>query len=202
MQSVFNVSRWITASWWATVIMVLALSGCVSVLDAVNETPIEPDPGKRTFGAYVDDEQLETVIAVNLRKADETLSSAHINVNVFNGIALLTGEVPGEELRQLAGKTAQKISKVRQVHNELLIKSNSTFFSKTNDNWLHTKIRTKLIANRGIESDRVEIIVENRIVYIMGLLTQEEANLVAETAANVKGVEKVVRVVEYIQRTE
>lgn len=180
--------------------MFCILSACVTMLDATSDGPIEPDPGKRTFGAYVDDQRLEAMIQVNLRKADPRLADAHINVMSFNGVVLLTGEVPSSDLRQAAGETVRAISKVRQVHNELLVQSNSTVFSRTNDNWIATKLRSKILANRDIESERVKIVVENRVVFLMGLLTREEANLVSGIAAEISGVEKVVRVIEYIER--
>lgn len=179
--------------------LIWSLSACVSVMDATNNEPIRPDPGKRSFGTYIDDEKLENVIAVNLRKTGPGLESAHINVFCFNGVVLLTGEVPSQDLRQLAGETARKISQVRQVHNELLVQSNSTFFSRTNDNWLASKVRSKVLLAE-IESERVKVIVENRVVYLMGLLTREEAQTVSEMVAETSGVEKVVRVFEYIDR--
>lgn len=181
-------------------LLCLFLSGCVTMLDATSDGPLEPDPGRRTFGAYVDDQRLETVIKVNLRKSDPALAEANINVLSFNGVVLLTGEVPSSDLRQAAGEIVRSINKVRQVHNELLVKANSTFFSRSNDNWLATKLRSKILASRDIESERVKIVVENRVVFLMGLLTREEANLVSEIAARTEGVEKVVRVIEYIER--
>lgn len=180
------------------VLSILFMTSCVTLLDATHDKPIETDPGKRTFGQYMDDERLETIISVNLRKINPELADARINAYAFNGVILLTGEVPSRELRQLAGETVRGIHKVRQVHNELLIKSNSSFFSQTNDNWIATKIRSKLLTHKEIDSERVKVIVANRIVYLMGLLTQDEANEVSELAARINGVEKVVRVVEYI----
>ncbi len=182
-----------------SVLLLTTLTGCVTVLDATTDQPIEPDPGKRTFGTYIDDEKLEDIIAVNLRKTDSSLEAGHINVFCFNGVVLLTGEVPTKAARQLAGETARGISKIRQVHNELRVQSNSTFFSRTNDNWIASKVRSKVLL-ADIESDRVKVIVENRVVYLMGLLTREEAQAVSEMAAEVTGVEKVVRVFEYIDR--
>ena len=180
--------------------LLLALNGCVTMLDATSDGPIEPDPGKRTFGAYLDDQRLEAMIQVNLRKADPGLADAHVNVKSFNGVVLLTGEVSSNDLRQAAGETVRSISKVRQVHNELLVQSNATFFSRTNDNWIATKLRSKILVNHDIQSDRVKTVVENRVVFLMGLLTREEANLVSSIAAGISGVEKVVRVIEYIER--
>ncbi len=181
-------------------LFVVSASGCVTVLDKVNNEPIQPDPGKRTFGTYMDDERLETILAVNLKKTNPDLASAHINVESYNGVVLLTGEVPSKELKQAAGEIARDVPAVRQVHNEILVRPNSTVFSRSNDSWLSTKVRTKLLANRNIESERVKIVVENRIVYLMGMLTRGEADLASEVAASVSGVDKVVRVIEYIGR--
>lgn len=177
----------------------LLLSGCVTLLDATNEGPIDPEPGKRNLGQYFSDRNLETIIAVNLRKASPELEDAHINIICFNGVVLLTGEVPSKDLRQVASETVRSIKQVRQVHNELMVQSNSTFFSRANDNWLATRVRGKLIVNRGTDAERIKVVVENRVVYLMGLLTREEAKIASEVAASVSGVEKVVRVFEYLE---
>lgn len=177
----------------------LLLGGCVTLLDATNEGPIDPEPGKRSLGQYFSDENLETIIAVNLRKANPQLADSHINILCFNDVVLLTGEVPSQRLRQVASETAREIKQVRQVHNELLVQSNSTFFSRTNDNWLATKVRSLLIANRDVNAERIKVVVENRVVYLMGLVTRQEANVVSQVAAGVDGVDKVVRVFEYIE---
>lgn len=183
----------------------IALLFCFALLNACTPMPtvenkhIEPDPGKRTFGTYIDDERLESIIKLNFERSGPGLDDARIEVKVFNGVALLTGEVQSQELKERAGKITREINKIRQVHNQLMVKANSTFMSKTNDNWIATKVRTKLLARRDIESERVKVIVENRVVYLMGLLTEEEAETVSEMAAKVSGVEKVVRVIEYIE---
>lgn len=176
-----------------------ALSGCVTLMNATNSGPIKPDPGRRSFGAYLDDERLESIIMVNLDKHSRVLADSRINVKVFNGVVLLTGEVPSVAAKQAAGESVRSISKVRQVHNELAVKSRSTMFSRINDNWIGLKIRAQLLFNRDIEAERVKVIVENRVVYLMGLLTRAEADMVSDIAARVRGVEKVVRVIEYIE---
>jgi osmotically-inducible protein OsmY len=176
------------------------LMGCVPMLDATTDGPINPDPGKRDLGQYFSDEKLETIIALNLRKANPELAGAHINVLCFNNVVLLTGEVPSAEMKQLASKTARKISQVRQVHNELLIQTNSTFFSRRNDNWLATKIRSKLIADGSVKIERIKVVVENGVVFLMGLVNRKEAETISQTAASVKGVDKVVRAFEYLDQ--
>jgi len=178
----------------------LLSSACVQLMDATNNEPISTDPGKRSFGTYMDDERLETVIKVNLRKANPELAEAHVNVTAFNGVILLSGEVPSEELRLDAGRTVQEMREVNSIHNRLLIKANSTVFSRSNDTWLSTKVRAKLISSDFIESERIKVVVENRIVYLLGLVTPKEAKKVSEMVATVGGVEQVVRVFEYIEQ--
>ncbi len=175
------------------------MSGCVSILDATREEPIQIDPGKRSFGGYMDDKQLKTVISVNIKKADPKLKDAHINVHTYNAVVLLTGEVENGELRRLAADTARKVNKVRQVYNELSVGPKTTFLSRTNDNWIHSRIKSKLVFNTDIDSDRVEIIVEDNVVYLMGKLTKVQAEKITEVVRTSRGVDKVVRAIEYIE---
>ncbi len=192
-----NMTRLFTA--FAFLLAPLILAGCVSVLDATTDEPIKRDPGKRTFGAYIDDKQLKTIISVNLRKADPQLEQANINVTIYNSVVLLTGQVPTKELREKAGQVARSANKVRQVYNELQILPNTSFLSRTNDSWLATKINTKLMAHKDIDSDRVVVIVENSTVFLMGLLTRVQSEKITDVARSTKGVSKVVRAIEYIE---
>lgn len=154
------------------------------------------------MGEVFDDRQITTHLKVNLVKADPSLDEANITVLSYNGVVLLTGEVPSAKLRELAGETARNINSVRQVHNQLSIASKASIYSRANDNWIGTKIRTKLIGSTEIESNRVKIVVENRVVYIMGLLTESETQHVTELARTTEGVTKVVRAVELVPEHE
>lgn len=181
------------------VILPLMLGGCVTVLDATTDGPIHRDPGIRTFGTYIDDKQINTIISVNLRKATPALENANITVTVYNGVVLLTGQVPNQTLREKAGEIARNINKVRQVYNELQILPNTSFLSNFNDSWLATKINTKLMFHKDIDSDRVVVVVENSTVFLMGLLTTVQTEKITDVARTTGGVTKVVRAIEYIQ---
>lgn len=180
-------------------LMAAGLSGCVSIVDATTSEPIKTDPGRRTIGDKWDDANLGTIVGVNIKKASEDLDKAHINIHVFNQIVLLTGEVPTKEAYELAGSTARDVRLVRQVYNELQVKSDSGFMSRANDNFLELKIKTKLIGHEDIDSDRVRVIVEDEIVYLMGLMTMIQAEKITDVVANTGGVKKVVRAIEYIE---
>ena len=175
------------------------LSGCVSVVDATTDGPLQIDPGKRSFGEYVDDKKLKTVVAVNIKKADPALDQANISVYSYNSVILLTGEVASAALRKLAGDTARKVNKVRQVYNELTIGPQTTFLSRANDTWIQSRIKSKLIFHQDIEANRVEVIIENNIVYLMGRLSKIQAEKITNIVRSTRGVTKVVRAIEYIE---
>lgn len=175
------------------------LSGCAWLIDKTTDEPIQIDPSKRSRGEKIDDSRLETIISVNLRKTHPKLEEARINVHAYNSVILLTGEVENDELRRIAGNTARKLNKVRQVYNELTVGTNATLKSRSADNWLQSKINSKLLFNGDIDSSRVQVIVENKVVFLMGKLTQVQAEKITEVVRTTKGVDKVVRAIEYIE---
>lgn len=175
-----------------------SLSGCATVLEATSDGPIQQDPGQRSFGTYMDDQKIETVATVNINKSHPDLKAANINVNVFNGVILLTGQVENNELRMLAGRTAQQVQNVRQVYNEIQVRGKVSLLASSNDAWLSTKVRSTLLANKEIDSGRINIVTENGVVYLMGLLTRAEAERAADVTRSIGGVQKVVKAVEYV----
>ena len=180
-------------------IFMFVISGCVSIIDATTDEPIKPDPNERSFGGYIDDKNLKTVVAVNIKKASAALDEAHINVHVFNAVVLLTGEVQSQTQRDLAGKTARDVSRVRQVYNELLVQPTSKFMDRTVDNVMQTKIKAKLMLDKDIDSGKVTVIVENDVAYLMGLLTRVQTDKITDVVRQQPGIKKVVRAIEYIE---
>lgn len=182
------------------VVLILATtlsSGCTSFLHAVKDEPIEPDPYETSLGTDIDDFQIATAVGVNIKKAHPLLDSAHVNVHSFNGVILLTGEVPSGEIRTLAGDTARNFRGVRQVHNELQIQGATSFLSRTNDSWLTTKVKSKMAADETINVSKIKVVTENGVVYLMGVVSQALGNRAAQVASTTKGVRKVVKVFEY-----
>ncbi len=176
------------------------LNGCASVISATTgDEGIQEDRGRRSMGAVVDDNSIETTIKVNLNAADEQLKKAHINVVSFNGTVLLVGQVPSQEMKNLATRVARtSSSRVKEVYNELEVAGTTTFLSRSNDAWLTAKIKTLMLADSEVSGLRTKVISENGVVYLMGLLSQEDANKTVNLVSNTKGVTKVVRAFEYI----
>ncbi|BFM19677.1 BON domain-containing protein [Gilvimarinus japonicus] len=186
------------ARWLLLGTFIAAFSGCTSIISATTDEPIQIDPGKRSLGVKIDDNQIETIASVNIDKASKALDNAPVSVHSFNAVVLLIGQVPTNEARELAGNTVRKMPNVRQVHNELQVQAPISLLAGANDSWLSTKIRSKLLTNRDIESGRVQIVTENNTVYLMGLVTRAEAETITDVARHTGGVQKVVRVFEYI----
>lgn len=177
---------------------ILAIAGCTNIIHATTEHPIQPDPSETSVGTDINDWQMETLIGVNIKKAHPLLDRSHINVNAYNGVILLTGEVPNNDLRSLAGDTSRKFRGVRQVHNELVPQGASSFLSRSNDTWLTTKVKSKLLANKAVKATKIKVVTENAVIYLMGIVPRAMANNAATIASNTKGAQRVVKVFEYL----
>ncbi|AXM96346.1 BON domain-containing protein [Pseudomonas plecoglossicida] len=177
----------------------LSVTGCGSVLTSTRNSPIEDDRGTRTIGSKIDDSMIETKAEVNIAKANPDLDkSSHIVVSSFNGIVLLAGQTPRADLKSLAEQTASQVQRVKKVHNELQVMPPSSILARNNDAWLTTKIKTQMLTDNSVPSSRIKVITENGIVYLLGLVTQQEANSATAVVQSVSGVQKIVKLFEYI----
>jgi len=177
----------------------LGLTGCSSVINASREKPIEDDRGTRTLGSKIDDSLIETKVAVNVAKANPDLDSAsHIVVSSYNGVVLLAGQTPRADLKAQAEQAASEVQRVKRVHNELQVIQPSSLLARNNDTWLTTKIKTQMLADSTIPGSRIKVITENGIVYLLGLLTQQEATRATNLVQGVSGVQRIVKLFEYI----
>lgn len=178
--------------------LALILAGCTTTANLANTGPISENYGERTLGMQVEDETIVTKIEVNMSKTDARLDDARIAVDSYNGIVLLTGQVPSQELKDKAGEIAKQVRRVRQVHNQLRIAANLPLGQRLADGWLSTRIRTELATNESIDSDRIRVITENDTVYLMGILTREESERVVSAVSQVGGVQRIVKAFEYL----
>lgn len=176
-----------------------ALSACTSVLTASHEGPIEDDRGTRTLGRKIDDSLIETKASVNIAKAHPELDSAsHIIVASYNGVVLIAGQTPRQDLKQMAEQAAKVVQGVKRVHNELQLLLPTSALVRSNDAWLTTRIKTAMLTDNSIPGSRIKVITENGIVYLMGLVTRQEAARATTVAQSVSGVQRIVRLFEFI----
>ena len=177
----------------------LGISGCTSVVTASRESPIQDDRGTRTFGSKIDDSLIETKVGVNVAKANPDLDTqSHIVVTSFNGVVLLAGQTPRADLKAQAEQAAAAVQRVKTVHNELQVIPPSGFLARQNDTWLTSKIKTQMLTDASIPGSRIKVVTENGIVYLLGLLTKQEAAQATNLVQGVSGVQKIVKLFEYI----
>jgi len=156
---------------------------------------------RRTTGSQVDDQTIQLRVASELRSAFAS-EPVHINVNSFDRRVLLTGEVPSETVKARAGEIATASQNVRAVVNELAILPPSSSGDRAGDVALATKVRAAFVNTREIAFNSIEIVTERGIVYLLGLVTEQEGQVAALVASRVSGVKQVVKVFEYASKEE
>jgi osmotically-inducible protein OsmY len=187
---------------FAVVITTILLNGCTAaVVGGAAATGVNIAHDRRTVGTYIDDEGIELKAGAAIRREKELSSQIHINIISINGVVLLVGQAPTEALRQQAGSITQGIEKVRLVHNEMTVAAPNSMMTRSSDSIITTKVKSSLFGVKGQEDfdpTRVKVVTENGTVFLMGLLYHAEANAVAAKASQVGGVQKVVKLFEYM----
>lgn len=151
---------------------------------------------RRTAGAYVDDEGIEWKALTEIEK--QVRNKIHVNVTSFNRNVLLTGEAIDEDTRKQAESIAREIANVRSVTNELQIGLASTVSARSNDTYLTSRVKGQMYKENRFPPNYVKVVTENSVVYLMGMVTRQEAEDAVEIARGIDGVEKVVKVFEYV----
>ena len=128
--------------------------------------------------------------------------NAHINVTSFNQKVLLTGEAKDAEIKERAGAYLRSMKNVRSVFNELVIAPNSSFGARANDAYLESKIKTQMIFTEQLPSNSMAIVAEGSSIYLVGILTQNEAELAKKVASNSNGVKNVYAYFDIISEAE
>lgn len=155
---------------------------------------------RRTAGTQIEDEGIE-LRAVN--RIRETLGDrAHVNVTSYNRQALLTGEVASAQDRQTAEQIVAQVENTRSVVNDLAVMPVSSLSQRSSDTFITGKVRASLVDARDISANSFKVVTERNIVYLMGRVTQREANRATEIARGVSDVSKVVRVFEIVSEEE
>lgn len=177
--------------------MVACLSGCVGLAlgGAAMGTTVATDP--RTTGTQLDDQTVEIKATAALAADEELDSQSHITVVSYNGRVLLVGQVPSEALKSRAAETISRIDKVRLVHNELEVGAPTSISIRGQDSLTSAELKTRLLSNSDVRGHSVKITVENRAIYLMGLVSRTEGDLAASIASRLSGVRKVVKLFEY-----
>jgi osmotically-inducible protein OsmY len=155
---------------------------------------------RRTLGAQTEDREIQ--VKASARINDQLPDTAHVNVTVFNRRVLLTGEVPDDASKQKAEAIVRDINNVGSIVNELAIQGASSFSSRANDSYLESRVKAAMVGEKDLRANYYKVVSERDIIYLMGLVTPDEGAHGADVAAQVPGVEQVVKVYQYIKPEE
>jgi len=180
----------------ALVICIPLLGGCVgaAVVGAGAGALMIAD--RRTSEVYIADQGLE--LRANSRISDKYGDKVHVNATSYNRMMLLTGEVPTAEIKADVEKIAAGVTDVKSVANELAIAAPSSFGTRSNDSYITSKVKARFIDTGKFSANVVKVVTEAGVVFLLGIVTQAEADAAVEVARTTGGVLKVVRVFEIV----
>lgn len=155
---------------------------------------------RRTSGAQLEDEGIELRSLNRLREA--FVDRVHINATSYNRQVLLTGEVPTEADKQRAQEIVSRVENVRSIVNELAVLGNSTLTSRSSDALITGRVKASFVDAKDLYANAFKVVTERGTTYLLGRVTQREAQRATEIARSIPGVQRVVRVFELISEEE
>lgn len=173
-----------------------ALQGCVPAVAVGVGAGVMMAQDRRASETYFDDQKIETRAAELIDKQIESVN--HINVTSFDYHVLISGEVPVENTKAQAEKIVSSIEMVRGVNNELVVSPISSLASRSNDALITSNVKLRFVNNKDFNADHIKVVTENGTVYLMGLVKHAEADAAAEIASTTQGVQRVVKLFEYL----
>ena len=180
-------------------IILLPLYGCVAttalVIGATAGGAIVYD--KRSFSTMGQDRKATSKAQHALNQDSALKKRSHLAVTVYNHQALLVGQTQTAALKQRAQTLVEQIPHVARVYNGVTVAGSISTLQRANDTWLTSKVRTSLLATKGLKSNDIKVVTEAGVVYLMGKISRDQADLATEATRHVGGVIKVVKVFEY-----
>ena len=194
----YNLNKLVLAGVFSAT--AFGLSGCLPLVvgGAVMGGMVATD--RRTSGTYVEDEGIEIKAAARIR--ERLGERVHVNVTSYNRQVLLTGEAPTAEDKQLVEQVVAQVENVRNTVNEISILGNSTLTQRSSDAVVTGRVKAKLLDARDLQSNSFKIVTERGTVFLMGRVTQREANRATEIITATQGVQRLVRVLEVLTEEE
>ena len=195
-----RTSRYV-AALLATLVAATALVGCAPLLVGgamVGGSMMAID--RRTSGAQIDDQTIEVK---GIKRVNETIGDrGSVSVTSYNHIVLLTGTVTNEADKAALERAVGAIESVRSVVDEVAVGTAASFGNRSSDTLLTGKVKASFVDAKDLQVNAFKVVTERGVVYLMGRVTEREANRAADIARGVSGVTKVVKVFEIVTEAE
>jgi osmotically-inducible protein OsmY len=177
-----------------------ALQGCAGLVFGTAAVGALAAADRRTLGAQTED---KTILLKGQSAANRVVGEAgNANVTSFNRKVLLTGEVRDEAMKAAVEREVGRLDGVQSVVNDLAVMGASSLTSRSNDTLITGKVKASFVDARDISVNSIKVVTERGTVYLMGLVTEREGQRAGEIASRVGGVQKVVKVFDYISEEE
>ena len=169
------------------------LQGCVPAAVGSGAMMVQD---RRTSGAYVEDLAIEAKAFDRIGK--QFKDGVHINITSFNRNVLISGEVPTEVVKTEVGRLMTSIENVRNMNNELVVSGTTSLTSRSNDSMITSNVKLRFVNDPRFSANHVKVVTENGTVFLMGIVNRAEADASAEVASTTSGVQRVVKLFEYL----
>ena len=181
------------------VLLILSvLQGCTAVAVVALTTGASMATDRRSIGNQIDDQSIELEAYNEIKKNKSLNDNTNLHIISVNGSVLVIGQAPTSYLRDQAIKIINNIDEVVRVHNQVRIGNLTSITTQTNDVWLTSKVKSALFSSDKIDGSTIKVITENAEVFLMGLVTKEEAEAAIEITRNISGVNRVFKAFEYL----
>lgn len=174
------------------------LQGCVAAVIGGGAVAAKVATDPRTTGTQIDDETLEFKVENAVEKDAQIKAEGRVNAVSYNGRVLLIGQVPNSDVKDTATALAKGVEGVNEVYNELTVSPKISFAQISKDSWLTTQVKSKMFVDGRVKATDIKVISENGEVFLLGNVTQSQANAAADIASKISGVKKVIKVFKYL----
>ena len=151
---------------------------------------------RRSMGNQIDDNTLDVRVENALEKNKTLQDSANINVFVYNGVVLLTGQAPSQDMIETASQLAQTVEGIKELQNQVRLGNPVSFTTRTRDSYITSNIKTQLLADKEVSSQNIRVVTENGEVFMLGIVNETEGTRAIEIARHVNGVAQVIKLFE------
>jgi osmotically-inducible protein OsmY len=177
--------------------LLASLSGCVEMMVGSAVMGAVATADRRTLGAQTEDKAITVKAEFQIPKVIAG-ANGHVNVASFNRKVLLTGEVRDEAMKQAVEAEVRKIANIESVINELEIAGPSSYTSRSSDALITAKVKASLVDMKTVSAVSFKVVTERGNCYLMGIVTPREGEIAANVAQGVSGVQRVIKIFEYI----
>ncbi len=166
----------------AGAVMVGAVGGAMMVND------------ERSFQTQLNDTNADFQISSELAKLEDVKNQANITGVVMGGNTLMIGQAPNSMLRDKAIRAVQDLKLGGKIHNQIRIGNPTSFTTRSNDTWITTKVKSRMLNTDDLDVTRIKVITENGEVFLLGVVARDQVDLAVDVARNTAGVRKVIKV--------